>query len=143
MKKLILKDFIKDMQLCNASKAQQQLVINNIQQYNNMFDDYENSIKVNQYLMYQLDTAIQKQMAQIKIADERAKAIIVRANDKIIMAKARAKELKARAKERQAVLKLKELKAKKEEEEDEDDPFFKMMEAVKAAKAGQKIIVEK
>jgi hypothetical protein len=126
MKKLIIKTYRAEMQLLKASEAQQQLVINNIQLYNSLVENFQKGEKANQYLIYQLNIAINRQMADLlKVSD-------------------RAKENKARAKERQAALKLRiEAKAKKDGDDDEDDYFNEVIRKVNEAKNKGRLLNQK
>jgi hypothetical protein len=120
MKKLVLKTYREEMQLLKASKAQQEIIMNNIQQYNSLVDDYQKGDKVNQYLLYQLNLAINRQMADIKKVSDRAK------------------EQRARARERLTALKIKTEAKAKVNGDDEDDTFTQVVNAINKTKGNDK-----
>jgi hypothetical protein len=112
MKKLNLKTIKKELQALEASKAQQDIIINNIVQYNNLVLDYEAGVKTNQYLMYQLNLAISHEISNLKKEQDKAKAVLIKKEEK--------------AKKAQPTI-------------DDDDQYFQnVLDSIKATKAGNK-----
>jgi len=75
MKKLSIKAIKADLIELQASKAQSEIILNNVQQYNQLVVKYLKGEDTNNYLLYQLNIAINNQLQLLKKAQERARAI--------------------------------------------------------------------
>jgi hypothetical protein len=114
MNKLSLKNIKADLEELQASKAQAEIIINNVRQYNQLVEAFKSGDNVNQYLMYQLNIAINNQLQLLKKAQERARAIEL-------------KEAEAKRKAEQQA-----------EAEKEAEPLDKILQMIKATKNGNK-----
>lgn len=68
MKKLVIKNIKEELQELGASKSVTEILMNNVQLYNDLIDDYhtDNKSKHSAYLMYQLNGMIMKQLQELR-----------------------------------------------------------------------------
>ncbi len=67
MKKINLTKAKKDLHNLNADNTSFELIVNNIQQYNDLIDKYnDNTIGRDIYLLYQLNGLVVKQLSELK-----------------------------------------------------------------------------
>lgn len=66
MKKLNISRIKKELEKLNANPTVTELVVNNALMYNCLLEKFINNEKVNNYLIYQLNVQITKQMLELK-----------------------------------------------------------------------------
>ena len=66
MKKITIKKIKEELQVLGADASTTELVVNNVLLYNDLVENYENGIKTNMYLTYQLNVQITKQLSEIR-----------------------------------------------------------------------------
>ena len=72
MKKISITKTKKELENSNVDAIHTDMIINNIQLYNDLLDEYKTS-KHNAYLIYQLNMQIVKQLVEVKKLNEKLK----------------------------------------------------------------------
>jgi hypothetical protein len=113
MKKLSIKAIKDDLIELEASKAQIEIVLNNVKQYNQLVAKFLKGEETNNYLIYQLNIAINNQLANLQRKKERQQALQLKID-----------EAKRKAEERQKA-------------SEEAEPLDNILQMIKQTKQGK------
>lgn len=77
MKKINISKIKKELENLKANETVIELVINNAQMYNTLIEKFMRDEKVNNYLIYQLNVQITKQLLELKRLKQKDEGIVV------------------------------------------------------------------